>query len=177
MKNTARDNYSLQRMSPSEWREYKSIRLYALKTNPEMFGSNYAKEFLYNKNDWKSFLGHDSRAMFGLYHAKLLVGLSGITLKKDDATTAIMFASFIKLPHRGNGLSKLFYQARIDWARQKKCKSIIVSHRVGNTPSRAANQQFGFKYSHSEHVKWPDGVWAEELIYKLELNSEQNSLT
>lgn len=175
MKNTVRDNYSLQRMLPSQWREYKSIRLEALKTNSEMFGSNYDKEFLYNENDWTSLLENDSRAMFALYHSKLLVGLSGITLKKDDATTAIMIASFIKLPYRGKGLSKLFYQARIEWARQKKCKSIIVSHRFGNAPSKAANQQFGFKYSHAEQVKWPDGVWAEELIYLLELNSEHYS--
>ena len=175
MKNIAKDNYSLQRMSPSQWREYKSIRLEALKTNPDLFGSNYDKEVLYNEIDWTSLLENDSRAMFALYHAKLLVGLTGITLKKDDATTAIMFASFIKLPHRGRGLSKLFYQARIDWARQKRCKSIIVSHRVGNASSKAAIQQFGFKYSHAEQVKWPDGVWAEELIYLLELNPEDHS--
>lgn len=175
MKNIANDNYSLQRMLPSQWEEYKLIRLEALKTNPEMFGSNYAKEILYDENDWTSLLENDSRAMFALYDAKLLVGLSGITLKKDDATTAIMFASFIKLPYRRKGLSKLFYKARIDWARQKKCKLIIVSHRVGNTSSKAANEQFGFKYSHTEQVKWPDGVWAEELIYLLELNSEHHS--
>lgn len=167
MENTA---YTLQRLIPAQWEEYKSIRLEALKTNPEMFGSNYAKEVAYSQNDWLSFLENDSRAMFALYHDKSLVGLSGVTLKKDDATTAVLFASFIKLSHRGNGLSKLFYQVRIDWARQKKCGSLIVSHRAGNELSKAANQRFGFTYTHAEEVSWPDGVRADELMYKLELS-------
>lgn len=44
MERTTKDMYRLQRLLPSQWEEYKSIRLEALKTNPEMFGSNYAKE-------------------------------------------------------------------------------------------------------------------------------------
>jgi len=169
MENTAKDKYTLRRLLPAQWEEYKSIRLEALKTNPEMFGSNYAKEVIYNQNDWLSFLENDSRAMFGLYHHGSLIGLSGVTLDKNDATTAVLFASFIQLSHRGKGLSKLFYQARIDWARQKKCGSVIVSHRAGNEFSKAANQRFGFKYTHAEEVSWPDGVRADELKYKLEL--------
>lgn len=164
------DEYTLRRLLPSQWEDYKSIRLEALKTNPEMFGSNYAKEATYSQSDWVSFLENDSRAMFALYHATSLIGLSGVTLKKDDATTAVLFASFIQLSHREKGLSKLFYQARIDWARQKKCRLIIVSHRIGNILSKAANQRFGFKYTHTEEVNWPDGVRADELVYSLELS-------
>lgn len=170
MEHIAKDNYTLQRLLPPQWEDYKSIRLEALHTNPEMFGSNYAKEVAYSQNDWLSFLENESRAMFALYHGKSLIGLSGVTLKKDDATIAVLFASFIKSAHRGKGLSKLFYKARIDWARQKKCGLIIVSHRVGNTLSKAANQRFGFKYTHAEEVNWPDGVRAEELMYSLELS-------
>lgn len=163
------DKYTLRRLLPSQWEDYKSIRLEALKTNPEMFGSNYAKEAAYSQNDWLFFLENNSRAMFALYHEKSLVGLSGVTLDKDDATTAVLFASFIKLLHRGNGLSKLFYQARIAWAREKECRLVIVSHRASNVRSKAANQGFGFKYTHAKAVEWPDGLREEELMYCLEL--------
>jgi len=169
MESTTKDNYTLRRLLPSQWEEYKSIRLEALKTNPEMFGSNYAKEVTYRENDWIALLENDSRAMFALYDAQLLIGLTGVTLKKDDATTAILFASFVKPPHRGKGLSKLFFQARIDWARQKKCRLITVSHRAGNTHSKAAIERFGFKYSHAEEVNWPDGGRADELVYLLHM--------
>jgi GNAT superfamily N-acetyltransferase len=170
MKERTKNNYYLRLMLPAQWCEYKTIRLEALKTNPEMFGSNYAKELSYDEHDWKSLLKDDSRAVFALYHGKSLIGLSAVTLKNDDATTAVLFASFIKFPHRGKGLSKLFYQARIDWARHKNCKVLIVSHRIGNTLSRAANQRFGFTFSNTEEINWGDGARAEGLMYFLELN-------
>jgi len=169
MKSNTKDNYSLQRLLPFKWEEYKSIRLEALQTNAEMFGSNYVKEAAYSQNDWVSFLEDDTRAMFALYDKESLIGLTGVTLKKEDATTAILFASFIKPSYRNKGLSELFYQARIEWARQKKCNSIIVSHRAGNEVSKAAIQRFGFKFTSAKRVMWHDGVCADELLYCLQL--------
>lgn len=168
--NTTKDNYTLQRLMPCHWEEYKIIRLEALRTNPEMFGSNFAKESTYSQNDWTLLLENESRAMFALYHDKILVGLSGVAIRKDDPTTAIFIASFIAPSHRGQGLSKLFYEARIKWARQKQCSIIKVSHRIGNTTSEAAIKGFGFKFVHAEEVDWPDGTRAEELNYLLELD-------
>eukprot|EP01132_Coremiostelium_polycephalum_P021816 gene21816-25891_t len=162
-------DYTLQRMLPAEWESYRSIRLEALNTDPEVFGSSYEKEAGYDKQDWITLLQKDSRAIFALYHLNLLIGLSGVAIKKEEESTAILFSSFIKVPYRGIGLSKLFYQARIDWARQKRCTSIVVSHRIGNELSKAANQHFGFKYSHSQEVMWPDGKLADERVYLLKL--------
>jgi len=169
MKSNTKDNYALQRLLPSKWEEYKTIRLEALQTNPEMFGSNYLKEAAYSQNDWVSFLEDDTRAMFALYNEESLIGLTGVALKKEDATTAILFASFIKPSHRNNGLSALFYQARINWAKHKKCRSIIVSHRAGNEVSKAANQRFGFKFTDAKKVTWQDGICEDELMYSLQL--------
>ena len=165
----SKDNYTLRRFVPADWESYKLIRLQALQTNPEMFGSSYAKEALYSQNDWVSLLEIDTRAMFGLYHLDSLIGLSGATIKKENPFTAILFASFIKKTYRGLGLSKLFYQVRMDWARSKKCESVTVSHRLGNEISKAANQSFGFTYSHTNNVVWPYGVYDDELVYVLTL--------
>ncbi|MBB2148082.1 GNAT family N-acetyltransferase [Pedobacter gandavensis] len=169
MKHNTKNNYSLHRMLPTEWEAYKSIRLEALQTNPEMFGSNYQKEAAYSQNDWVAFLENDARAIFGLYDMESLIGLTGVAIKKEDATKAILFASFIKPLYRGKGLSKLFYEARIDWAKEKKCHIIVVSHRAGNEISRAANQRFGFKFLQAKKIAWPDGEFADELIYALQL--------
>lgn len=114
-----KENYSLRRIIPSKWEDYRSIRLAALQTNPDMFGSNYLKEAAYSQEDWVSFLEHETRAIFGLYHLESLIGLTGVTLKKEDATIALLYASFIKPLYRQKGLSKLFYQARIDWQSRK----------------------------------------------------------
>jgi len=170
VENLTKGKYSLQRLLPCHWEEYKIIRLEALRTNPEMFGSNYAKESIYSVEDWTLLLENDSRAIFALYDDQMLVGLSGAAIKKDNPTTAIFFSSFIEPSHRGKGLSKLFYTARMKWARQKRCKLATVSHRIGNASSEAAIKGFGFKFAHAEEVNWPDGMRAEELTYLLELD-------
>ncbi|WP_068397663.1 GNAT family N-acetyltransferase [Pedobacter cryoconitis] len=169
MKSNTKNNYSLQRLLPAQWEDYKSIRLEALQTNPAMFGSSYLKESAYSQGEWVSFLENDKRAIFALYAMEALIGLTGVILDKDEATNAVLFASFIKPEYRGKGLTKLFYQARIDWAQSKNCKLITVSHRAGNEISKAANQRFGFKYVNSKNVDWPDGTYADELFYSLQL--------
>ncbi|MFD2555535.1 GNAT family N-acetyltransferase [Sphingobacterium tabacisoli] len=168
MENTE-TSYSLKRMLPSDWEDYKAIRLEALYTDPDKFGSNYQKEAAYSDSDWYSLLENKNRAIFGLYCQGILVGLTGVALYNGDYSKALLFSSFMKEEHRGKGLSKLFYEERIAWAKQNGCTAILVSHRAGNEISKAANQRFGFRYTHSELVVWPDGTQDEELMYTLML--------
>ena len=163
------EKYELRRLEIGEWQQYKKIRLEALSSAPEVFGSNYQKEAAYSDAEWMALLGNPKCAIFGFYNQDLLIGLTGVVLDRADESNAILIASFIQEGHRGRGLSRLFYEARITWAREQGCLRITVSHRVGNEASRAANQSFNFAYTHSRDVVWPDGVKAEELIYVLNL--------
>lgn len=164
-----KENYVLQQLDATQWQNYKKIRLEALRTKPGVFGSNYQKEAAYTQQEWVDLLDNQNCIMFGLYEQGNIVGITGAVLDRDDLSNAILIASFIQEPHRGKGLSKLFYQARIAWARQKQCVQITVSHRAGNESSKAANQAFNFSYSHAQEVEWPDGTTAAELIYVLKL--------
>lgn len=169
MKSYSKDQYSLHRVLPDQWEAYKAIRLEALQTNPEMFGSNYAKESQYTTQEWRAALESDKRAMFVLYAGEEMIGVTGVVLTKDDDSKAALIASFIKPEYRGQGLARLFYQARIDWAKEKGCECVLVSHREGNDRSRNANQHFGFEYTDKEESIWPDGTLADKLNYCLKL--------
>lgn len=164
-----KENYVLRRLAPAQWQDYKKIRLEALHTDPGVFGSNYQREAAYSQQDWVALLENQNCAIFGLYDHEAIVGLTGVIVDRDDASNAILIASFVREPHRGKGLSRLFYLARIAWARKKGCAQITVSHRAGNEPSKAANQAFNFTYTHSREVEWPDGTVAAELMYVLVL--------
>lgn len=169
MKGISELGYKLERLIPSQWRDYKRIRLEALQTHPEFFGSSYVKESTYAFEHWMTLLEDKNRALFALRHGEQLVGLTGVAVKKEDLEKALFYSTFIRAEHRGKGLSALFYQARIDWARQMGCRAIVVSHRTGNDASEAANRRFGFLYMDAEETLWPDGERAEELRYVLEL--------
>ncbi|MDF2518420.1 MAG: hypothetical protein K0R59_3716 [Sphingobacterium sp.] len=165
----AKENYVLRRLAPVQREDYKKIRLEALHTDPGVFGSNYQREAAYSQQDWVALLENENCAMFGLYDQDDIVGLTGVVMDRNDASNAILIASFVREPHRGKGLSKLFYRTRIAWAREKGCARITVSHRAGNESSKAANQAFNFTYTHSREVEWPDGTVAAELMYVLVL--------
>lgn len=160
---------TLKRLAPAQWQEYRAIRLEALQSDPGMYGSSYAKEMAYTDAHWPAFLADESRALFGLYDDTTLVGLTGITLKKENVTNAVLVSSYIREAYRGRGLSQLFFRARFHWAREKHCRLLLVSHRAGNAASAAAIQAAGFRYSHAEAATWPDGGSEDALYYSLEL--------
>ena len=162
----------IRQLFEEDWEFVRSIRLHALKQAADVFLSNYDKESAYDAETWKNRLRSDEGATFGLFDNDKIVGLTGIFTWKGDETgkTAILAMSFIDAAYRGKGYSKLFYEARIAWAKQKASfDKIRVSHREGNEASRRANQAFGFEYKSKEIVDWPDGSKDFEHIYEMDL--------
>ena len=72
--------------------------------------------------------------------------------------------------HRGKGLSRLLYEARLSWAAQRpQLKRLRIGHRETNHSSMAANQRYGFKFVWRESLSWPDGSMDDVLYYELTL--------
>lgn len=60
------ENYELRHFGIEDWQSYKKIRLEALFSTPEVFGSNYQKESAYSDEEWIALLENPKCAMFGL---------------------------------------------------------------------------------------------------------------
>ena len=166
------DTIQIKQLGAEDWRDYKAIRLKALRDCRSVFSSNYEKEAAYEDHFWQDRLKDQSCAVFGLYDGSFIVGLTGIFTRADDQSgkTGQLGMSFIDAAYRGQGLSRLLYEVRINWAREQgRFDVILVSHRVDNEASRRANQAFGFKYIGKELTDWPDGTKAYEYNYELRL--------
>jgi GNAT superfamily N-acetyltransferase len=166
---TTTDRYRLERFVPSQWKEFKDFRLEALRQEPGVFGSNYAREVAFSDQQWKDRLENPRSAYWGLYDGPDLVGMTGIFAPGEDPEEAELIASYIRSPYRRKGLSALFYEARIHWAREQGFKRLIISHRASNLSSKAANQKFGFRYTYTEDRTWADGSREDNIFYQLEL--------
>jgi ribosomal protein S18 acetylase RimI-like enzyme len=74
---------TIRRLSPSDVRAYRRIRLRGLRMNPEAFGSSYGEQ---TKQPLKVFAGQLERTltrwMFGAFVGRQLVGVVG--LKRDE---------------------------------------------------------------------------------------------
>jgi GNAT superfamily N-acetyltransferase len=164
------DAYSIHRFPPEALPAYKAIRLEALQTEPGFFGNSYDFEAALTDAQWAARLSNASGACFGLYHGDELIGLTGIVVSDPGKPReAYMTQSYIRKEHRGLGLSRLLYEARLAWANEYGIIRLVIGHRESNAASKAANQHFGFHYTHSESRNWPDGHTEDMCYYELYL--------
>ena len=159
---------NLRRFTVDDWQVYKSIRIGALEADGHFFGARIAIESALTDEQWRERLANEKVAIWGLYDEELCIGLTGAMEMREDTKGALFIASYIRKEYRGKGFSALYYQARLDWARSMGYKFAEVHHRRGNLASKAANQRFGFIYTHTENVPWPDGTQDDSLHYRLD---------
>jgi RimJ/RimL family protein N-acetyltransferase len=134
-----------------------------------MFGNSHATEAAYEDNVWEDRLASSTTACFGLFRHDELIGLTGIVCNPENPAEAYMTQSYIRKEFRGLGLSRLLYEARLAWAGQHGIRRLTVGHRESNLASRAANQHYGFRYSHRLSRLWPDGATEDMIYYSLDL--------
>jgi RimJ/RimL family protein N-acetyltransferase len=159
----------VRRFLPEEWASYREIRLHALQADPQVFSSSHAREVGRTEAEWRARLAQPGSAVFGVFAGAELVGLTGVYVG-EDPTVATLAASWLAPGWRRRGLSRLLYAARLAWAQgHPTVTRVQVSHRVGNEASRRANQAFGFVFTHTAPLAWPDGVVEDEVCYVLEL--------
>jgi RimJ/RimL family protein N-acetyltransferase len=165
-------NVTIRRLTENEWLEFSRIRLQALLTDPQVFGSNYEKESQMLETDWRERLRAEDNAIFLIYAGDTPVGMTSVSVDRNDSTgkTALLWGSWLAPYVRGKGLSELMYRTRIEWAKaQPSVEKIIVSHRASNAASKYANQKHGFVLTHKNEKVWNDGVTEDELFYELKI--------
>lgn len=163
-------HYSVRQFGLEDLGLYKAMRLEALQLERSMFGNSYELEASFPYEQWVARITNPAGACFGLYYGDESIGITGIVV--TDAALpfeAYMTQSYIRKAFRGKGLSALLYQKRLEWAKDHLIKTLRIGHRESNLASKAANQHFGFVYTHAEARTWPDGQTENMLYYKLEL--------
>lgn len=158
--------YNIRQLLEKEAALYKSIRLEAIQTEPAMFRCTTPAEADLTDAQWSERI-KDPRAVFGLFANNELVGMTSILLLNEHE--GYMGQSYVRKEHRGKGLASLFYKIRMAWASARQLNQLSVSHRESNLISKAANQRFGFQYSHRESCNWLDGTTEDVLYYVMDL--------
>jgi GNAT superfamily N-acetyltransferase len=161
---------NIRPLLPSEWKMFRDLRLHALKSEPGVFESTYAQAATRSEADWRALLAPEKQQIFGLFNGDKLIGISAVFTSRNDEATAQLVMHFILPEYRGKKLSRLFYEAGLDWARSRKIfRRVIVAARASNTPSLGAMTAAGFQPTHRETQTWPDGATEDEIWYELRL--------
>jgi RimJ/RimL family protein N-acetyltransferase len=132
-------------LAPKDRQIFRAIRLKALHAHPAVYLSSHRAEEKISESDWKDMLDGKGKCIFGLFATNQLIGLAAVFTWRNDPTgrTGVMAMDYIDAEYRGRHLSKLLYEARINWARDHlPFNRLIISHREGNEASHRANQAF-----------------------------------
>ncbi|MFA4994671.1 MAG: GNAT family N-acetyltransferase [Bdellovibrionales bacterium] len=158
-------------LTPNDWQMFRDVRLRALRGHPDVFLRSYETEKKLSEMDWKNTLDGKGKCVIGLFDDNQLIGLAAVFPRQGDLGEqyGLMAMDYIDGKYRGRHLSKLLYEARVDWAKNSGFKKLMTSHREGNEASRRANQAFGFRFTDKTLTEWPDGSKAMEYNYELEL--------
>ncbi len=160
----------VRKFNAGDWHEYKAIRLEALRLHPDVYGDTYENMASREDSEWKMIVSGHNSAFFGLYDNNVLIGSSGIFLQDEASKTGVLIGGYIRKEYRGQKLSRLLYQARIDWARESGLfDRLVIGHKKGNEASRRANQAFGFIPIGEIEYKFGDGQTAINLQYEMRL--------
>jgi RimJ/RimL family protein N-acetyltransferase len=159
-----------RQLSASDWAIYRDIRLEALKNHPAYFLPSRDETFL-SDSDWRQRLGNPNAATFGLFRGTELIGTSTIARENNHPTAerAYLVGTYIKKDFRRKGLSERLFKLRLEWAKEKNIKTLLLEHREDNLPIQKAHQKFGFKLSSSRGQLWPDRTTAACLTYELDI--------
>jgi len=163
------DTYHIRTFLPEEVMLYKGIRLEALQAEAGVFSSSHAREAAFSDEQWMDRIQNENNVCFGLWCNDELIGITGVVVEKETPGDGLMVQTYIRQGYRGKGLSRMMYEARLQWARARGLKRLITGHKESNIISKAANQHFGFRYTHNEERTWPDGSKEDIVYYELVL--------
>lgn len=159
---------TIRQLAATDWLDYRSMRLESLELHPDCFSPS-RDETKFSQSDWESRLSSNLSASFGLYVDGVIVGITTVFIDNPEsgADSAQFVGSYLKKEYRKQGLSKLFYESRFNWASERGVRKVRLEHRLDNESSRLAHQRYGFTQVGSCDQLWPDGKTIPSLMFEL----------
>jgi RimJ/RimL family protein N-acetyltransferase len=166
----------IRRLASSEGAEYREIRLEALRSNPEAFGSTFEAESVRP-------LAHFSERIancpvFGAFRATEIVGMAGFWRREGikDAHKAMLWGMYVRSNARNMGVGRRLAEAVIGFAREhvEVLQLSVVSE---NEAARRLYASLGFvAYGIERRALKQDGRYYDEILMATDLTVDAADL-
>jgi len=138
----------IREVRPEEWRSLKDLRLRALETDPDAFGSTSAEERVKPDKAWQEW----ASAGWGLGDQATLVAVDGdrwlgmgvCILPEAEPRSATVYAMWVDPAARRQGIGEQLLQELIEWASSKKVEELLLAVTEGNAASVNLYERAGF---------------------------------
>lgn len=99
----------IRKLLASDLLSFKQLRLEALQTNPESFGSHYARELAFSEQDFAMRIeANDQKFVLGTFDDEQLVAIAGFYMVEDIGN---IWGVFTTPEYRGQRISKQIHLA------------------------------------------------------------------
>lgn len=134
----------IRRLGPADGDDYRTIRLAALATAPDAFGSTYAAEVIRPAAAFADRLSH--AAVFGAYGEGQIVGMAGYRRHDGlkDQHKGSVWGVYVEPQRRGQGIAGALMQAVIGAARGE-VEQLLLAVVQGNDSALALYRRLGFE--------------------------------
>jgi RimJ/RimL family protein N-acetyltransferase len=155
----------IKKLEEDGWKEYRDLRLQALKREPTAFGSSYDEEKDITEEQWrKRTIGN---ALFALSKDKLIGMIGYFRVNRTKLRhIANIFGFYVSREYRGQGVGKKLIDSVL--IQIKKSEDIVKIKLAVNPEQKAAvklYQSFGFKVvGQLKNELYIKGKFYDELI-------------
>jgi ribosomal protein S18 acetylase RimI-like enzyme len=159
-----KNSFEIITLPAEKWREYKKIRLNALKTDPQAFLSNYERELVYPDSKWKERLnkaneGKTSWMFFAEMNGEV-VGMVGgyrseVDIKNDSAE---IWGVYVEPKVRVRGIAKALMAKIVEVLNAKpEISTIKLEVNVDQQAAKKLYEHFGFQTVGTSKIILGDG--------------------
>jgi GNAT superfamily N-acetyltransferase len=150
----------VRRLTPTDVDTLRAIRLEALRTDPDAFGSTLEREEGRSDDDWRAWLGRGAT-----FVADIEGEPSGlvVALQQHDASIVALLAMFVSSRARRLGLGQALVEAAVEWAASVRAERVVLMVIEGNAPAISLYESCGFAFTGLRQSRDRDGATELEM--------------
>jgi RimJ/RimL family protein N-acetyltransferase len=134
------------RLTESDWRVFASVRLRALTDSLGENDPQYQQEAAFTAAQWRRRLR--DHAQFAALIGNRPVGLIGAQL--ENAENVYLYSLWLDPVARGHGLARALVAAAVDWARDRRARTVTLRVADDNAVARGVYESLGFTLTAAE---------------------------
>lgn len=156
------------RLGPDKWDEYKKIRLEALETDPQAFGSAFEEEEKLTEEEWRRRI---QGVLFAFFDGQI-VGIASVVFQNrvKIGHIANIYGVYVKPAFRRKGVGKKLLEAALEEVmRNKKIDKVKLTVNPLQTEAVRLYEDMGFTAvgTMKKEIKIGDVYYDEVLMEKL----------
>jgi GNAT superfamily N-acetyltransferase len=134
------------RLTESEWRVFAGVRLRALTDSVGESDPQFQQEVAFTAAQWRRRLR--DHAQFAALVDDRPIGLIGAQV--ENAQTIYLYSLWLDPAARGHGLSRELVATAVDWARDRRARTVTLRVAADNAVARGVYESMGFTLAAAE---------------------------